>query len=121
MTSSRHPFLDDLAPDAVLTSTALRKPLKGREAITRVIKAGGTLYERGEPMFHARYGDKSFVEYDAVLKDGPALHVVSVVHWNEKGEVVRVNVSFSPLHGALSFASKMSYLLAGSDEPEYFL
>ncbi len=47
----RHPFLDDLAPDAELRSTVLREPVFGREKIKRLVAAVGSLYKSQTPTF----------------------------------------------------------------------
>ncbi|XKM43393.1 hypothetical protein A4U53_037835 (plasmid) [Rhizobium ruizarguesonis] len=48
----KHPFLDDLADDAELRGTVLRRPVSGRDNIKRLVEAAGTLYTSQQPTFY---------------------------------------------------------------------
>jgi len=58
-------WLDQLAPDAILMSSVLRRSLHGRDAIVKVVQAAAKLYEAHSVKFSAKFGDKELLEYDA--------------------------------------------------------
>ncbi len=112
-TQTRHPFLDDLAPDAEMTSTVLRRPLSGSENIKRLVGAVGTFYKSQTPVFFESTGTRSFLQYDATLSNGMILRGTVVIERNLDGSVPRVSVTFSPLDSALSLAGRLGALLDG--------
>lgn len=108
---TRHPFLDDLAPDAELESTVLRRAVKGRENITRLVNAVGSLYRTQTPVFLQRFGPRSVLQYDAILVNGLALRGTAVIEHSPDGSIPKVSVTFSPLGSAISLAAKLGALL----------
>jgi len=119
--TSRHPFLDDLAPDAELSGTVLRKPVRGRENIRRVVDAVGKLYASQTPTFLADVQGRTFLQYDATLWNGLALQAVAVVERDHDGSVPRVNVSTSPLAAALSLSAQLGIQLERDLDGDHFL
>ncbi|WP_323989970.1 hypothetical protein [Nguyenibacter sp. L1] len=103
----RHPFLDDLTPDAELVSSVLRGPVIGREDIRLAVNAVGTFYASQTPTFVQTAGSRLFIEYDAVLTSGESLSASVVVDHNADGSVPRVSVRMSPLGAVLSLASHL--------------
>jgi hypothetical protein len=110
-THDRHPFLDDLTPDAELRSTVLREPVFGREKIKRLVAAVGSLYKSQTPTFFESAGARKLLQYDAELVNGLVVHATAVIERNPEGGVVRVSVTFSPLGSALSLAGRLGALL----------
>lgn len=108
----RHPFLDDLTPDAELVSSVTRKPVTGREAIRVVVDAVGTFYASQTPTFAGTVGSRLFLEYEAVLTSGETLNAVVVVEHAADGAVPRVSVRMSPLGAVLSLAAQLRDALA---------
>jgi hypothetical protein len=66
-TPARHPFLDDLTPDAELASTLLRKPVSGRENVKKVVEAVGSFYKSQAPTFFEAAGTRKLLRYGATL------------------------------------------------------
>jgi hypothetical protein len=104
---ARHPFLDDLTPDAELESTVLRKPVVGREKVRRVVEAVGGFYKSQTPTFFDSAGARKLLCYDAVLVNGLSLQGTVIIDRNPDGGVPRVSVTFSPLGAALSLAGRL--------------
>ena len=108
----RHPFLDDLTPDAVLVSSVLRAPVTGRDAIRVAVDAVGSFYASQTPTFIQTVGSRLFLEYEAVLTSGENLSAVVVVDHNADGAVPRVSVRMSPLGAVLSLAAHLRQTLS---------
>ena len=111
MTSSngeRHPFLDDLADDAELRGTVLRRPVSGRDNIKRLVEAVGTLYASQTPTFYGAIGQRHFLQYKATLRTGLDLDAVGVIERDETGIVRRVTMTFAPLDAAVSLSTGLS-------------
>ncbi len=122
MKPGRHPFLEDLAADVVLITNVLKRPVTGRDKVLRIVKAGGAIYSSQKPTYLKKFDDKrSLFEYDADLVGGRTVHGVVVIDWNDDGTVSHLNIGFSPLTGALSFAVKLGEQLEGDFEEGLFL
>jgi hypothetical protein len=117
----RHPFLDDLTADAVLTSTFLRRPVTGRENIKKLVAAVGSLYLSQKPTFYGHCDDRSLLQYQAELGNGKTIEGVAVIERNADGGVPRVSVTFSPLDSALSLAARLGSLLEQDLGTDIFL
>jgi uncharacterized protein with ACT and thioredoxin-like domain len=100
----RRTFVEDLAPDAVMTATILRHPVHGKEAIGKIVAAVGALFSSQTSVFAGTMDGRSLMEYDAVLRSGEEIHGTAVATRNAAGQIDRVNVSHSPLPGALALA-----------------
>ena len=114
----RHPFLDDLAPDAELRGTTLRRTVKGRDNIRRLVETTGSLYASQKPLFLDKVGNRSFLGYEATLSNGRELRGVVVIDRDDEGTVHSVSVTFSLLSTALSLSARQGALLEekfGSD------
>jgi hypothetical protein len=109
--SGRHPFLDDLTEDAVLSSTLLRRPMSGRENIKSVIAAVGALYQTQTPKFFGTIENRALLQYEAVLVDGQAIRGVAVIEHNSDGSVPRVSVTFEPLDSAMHLSERLGSML----------
>ncbi len=122
MKPERHPFLEDLAADVVLTTNVLKRSVTGRDKVLRIVKAGGAIYTSQKPTYLKRFDERrSLFEYDADLVGGRTLHGVVVIDWNDDGTISHLNIGFSPLTGALSFALKLGEQLEGDFEEGLFL
>jgi hypothetical protein len=120
-TPERHPFLDDLAEDVLLTSSVLRSPVAGRDRVARIVKAGGSLYRRQTPTFFGTVEGHGLFDYDIELEGGvPAFGLVSF--WrDDAGEVTHLHIAFSPLGAVLSIAEGLRDRLADDLGTELFL
>ena len=120
-TLQRHPFLDDLAEDVVLTSSVLRATVAGRDHVARSVKAGSSLYRSQTPTFLGTVEDHGLFEYDIGLDGGvPASGLVSFRR-NEAGKVTHLHISFSPLGAVLSIAAALRDQLADDLGEDLFL
>jgi hypothetical protein len=108
---TRHPFLDDLTPDAEMTSTVLRRPVSGRENIKKFVGIVATLYKSQTPIFLETVGPRSFLQYKAVLTNGMSLTGVAIIERNADGGVQNVSVTMHPLGPALSLSGQLGALL----------
>ena len=108
---TRHPFLDDLTPDAEMTGTVLRRPVSGRENIKKFVGTVATLYKSQTPIFLETVGSRSFLQYEAELTNGMSLTGVAVIERNDDGSVQHVSVTMSPLGPALSLSGRLGALL----------
>ncbi|MGT2477200.1 hypothetical protein [Paraburkholderia terrae] len=117
----RHPFLDDLTPDATLISSVLRGPVVGRDNIRIAVDAVGTFYVSQTPTFVQAIGSRLFLEYEAVLTSGESLSAVVVVDRNADGSVPRVSVRMSPLGAVLTLATHLRESLSKQLPEHVFL
>ncbi|UIY31803.1 hypothetical protein LZK73_33500 (plasmid) [Neorhizobium galegae] len=101
----KHPFLDDLAEDAELRGTVLRRPVSGRDNIKRLVGAVGTLYASQTPTFYGAIDRRHFLQYKATLRTGLDLEAVGVIERDESGLVRRVTMTFAPLDAAVSLSA----------------
>ncbi len=108
---TRHPFLDDLTPDAEFTGTVLRRPISGRENIKKFIGTVATLYRSQTPVFLETAGSRSFLQYEAVLANGMPLTGVAVIDRNADGGVHQVSVTMHPLGPVLSLSGQLGALI----------
>ncbi len=123
MTTSqpRHPFLDDLAENVLLTSTVLRSPVAGRDRVIRIVKAGEGLYRRQTQTFPGALEDRGLFEYEVELEGGdPAFGLVSFRR-DDAGSVTHLHIAFSPLGAVLSIAAALRDQLAEDLGAELFL
>lgn len=117
----RHPFLDDLAADAELTSSVLRGAVTGRDKIKLAVNTVGTFYTSQNPIFMESAGSRLFLEYEAVLTSGEKLNATVVVDRNQDGSVPRVSVRMSPLGAVLSLAKGLREALSDQLSEDLFL
>jgi hypothetical protein len=120
-TDDRHPFLDDLTSDAVITSTLMRRPVSGRESVKKLVDAVGSLYVSQTPLFYGHCGNRSLLQYEAKLGNGKTIQGVAVIERNADGSVPRVSVTFSPIDSALSLAARLGSLLEHDLGEDIFL
>ncbi|MBB3444498.1 hypothetical protein [Rhizobium sp. BK379] len=114
--AKRHPFLEDLADDVVLTSNTIREPVIGKDAVLRIIRAGAGIYEKQTTTYIKRIDDsRTLLEYDADLVGGRTVHAIVVIDWNEDNRAQKLNIGFAPLGGALAFATRLGELLPQDD------
>ncbi|MDQ0996214.1 hypothetical protein QFZ34_001391 [Phyllobacterium ifriqiyense] len=104
----KHPFLDDLADDAELRGTVLRRPVSGRDNIRRLVEAVGTLYAAQTSTFYGAIDQRHFLQYKATLRAGLDLEAVGVIERDDTGLVRRVAMTFAPLDAALSLSAGLA-------------
>ena len=107
----RHPFLDDLTPDAELTGSILRRPISGRENIKKLVGAVATLYKSQTPVVLETVGTRSFLQYEAVLTNGMSLTGVAVIERSADGGVHHVSVTMHSLGSVLSLSGQLGALI----------
>jgi NAD(P)-dependent dehydrogenase (short-subunit alcohol dehydrogenase family) len=106
MTSNpqRHPFLDDLADDVELVSSILYLPVRGREAVLEVVKAGARQYASQTPRSLDHAGGALYFEYDFTLKNGVRGVGLVSIRRASGGKVTALNIAFSPLDAVTALA-----------------
>jgi hypothetical protein len=117
----RHPFLDDLTEDSVLSSTLLRRDISGRENIKKVVAAVGLLYKSQTPVFFGTADDRGLFQYEAELVTGQTIKAVAVIERNADGSVPHVTVAFHPLDSALALAGRLGASIDKDFGLGYFL
>ena len=119
--SNRPPFLDALAGDAVITGSALKNGMTGKDAVIKVVETAGSLYASMEPSFHEQVKNKEFMEYDAVLTGGHNLHGVVTLTKNAEGKISHVSVTQSPIEAVIWLSTEMGKRLSKDLGPDVFL
>lgn len=94
---SVHPFLDSLGEDVTMTSSALDRPVVGREAVLAVVKAGAALYRSQTPTFLHEVGNRRFFAYDLQLVSGLTGKGLVSIALGRDGTVEHLDILFSPL------------------------
>lgn len=107
MEKGRHPFLNDLSPDAELTGTVLKQPIKGRENIALIVNAVGSFYEEQCTIYIEQTARRTFLEYEADLHSGTILRAIVVIERDDEGLVSHVSVRVEPLGAALAIAENL--------------
>ena len=118
---TRHPFLDDLAEDVILTSSVLRSSVTGRDRVTHIVKTGGGLYRRQTPTFLGHVEDRGLFEYDFELDDVVEASGLVSFRRDGRGEITHLHIAFSPLGAVLSIATSLREQLAAEFGSELFL
>ncbi len=116
----KHPFLDDLADDAELGGTLMRRPVSGRDRIRRLVEAVGTLYASQTPTFQGTIGPRHFLQYQATLRNGLKLEAIGVIERDEADVVHRVTMTFAPLDAAMSLSAGLGRILAQEFDRDLF-
>lgn len=114
------PWLHQLAPDAILISSVLGRPLRGREAIIKVVQAAGGMYETHSVVFRATFADRELLEYDALVMGGVAIHGVVTLSRNLAGDISGVGIHHSPLGAVNKLSAALKERLGNELGAEYF-
>ena len=118
----RHPFLDDLGADVELVASILRRPVKGRDLVTTVVKAGAAQYRSQTPIFLGDAGEgRTLFEYKVELTGGQHADGIVSIRRNDAGEVTHLHIAFSPIDAVLAMASGVRDTLAGKVDAGLFL
>ncbi len=115
------PWLDQLAPNAILISSVLNRTLQGRDSIIKVVQAVGGLYEAHSVVFQATLGDRELIEYGALAFGGVAVHGVVILSKNPAGEIFNVGVHHGPVEAVNKLSAALKERLSGELDAEYFL
>lgn len=116
----RHPFLDDLAEDVTLVSSILRKPVTGRDAVLKIVKAGGSIYLNQTPTFLGTVEDRTLFEYTFDLAEGPSSQGMVSIRKNSDGDVTHLNIAFSPIDAVLNLAEGVKNIVSKDFGPDLF-
>ncbi|SAL77388.1 hypothetical protein AWB71_05453 [Caballeronia peredens] len=117
----RHPFLDDLTEESVLSSTLLRRDVTGRENIRKIVAAVGKLYTSQTPVFLGTTDDRVLYQYEAELVTGQNISAITIIKRNADGSVPHVTVAFHPLDSVLALAGRLGGSVDADFGPGYFL
>ena len=115
------PWLNQLAPNAILISSVLERAVVGKYAIVKLIQAAGGLYEAHSVVFTASFGDRELFEYDALAFGDVAVHGVVTLTRSAAGEIIAVGVHHSPLSAVYKLSSALKGLLVEELGADYFL
>lgn len=118
--AARHPFLEDLADDVVMTSNVTNKKVVGKENVLRMVGAATKIYLNQSPTYFNKTVDgRTLMEYDADIVGGRKVHGTIVLDWNPNGSVSHLSLGFTPLGAALSFAIQLGQLLSEEDSEKF--
>lgn len=115
------PWLNQLAPDAIMISSVLERTVVGRDAIIKVIQAAGGLYEAHSVVFSASFGNRDLFEYDAQAFGNVAVHGMVTLTRSVAGAIIAVGVHHSPLGAVNKLSSALKEQLGTELGAEYFL
>jgi len=115
-----HSFGENLDPDVVFEATVLAYQVKGRERVQTVLGAASRLYEKLDFTHRGKDGDRSFLEWDAVIVGGEPVSGVTILTSDPNGKIVRIAIHHRPLWPALHFSTRLQSSLAGKIEPDLF-
>lgn len=115
------PWLNQLAPDAIMIASVLERAVVGKDAIVNVVQTAGALYEAHSVVFSASFGDRELFEYDAVAFGDVALHGVVTLTRDGTGAIVAVGVHHSPLSAVNKLSSTLKERLGTALSAEFFL
>ncbi|MGU7842349.1 hypothetical protein ACV22V_23075 [Burkholderia sp. AW33-5] len=100
-------WLANLAENATLEATVLKRPIEGRADILSVIKHAVSLYEFQQHAYKGMVGDGLYLESYRSRIHGVPIETVVVAHMNERGETDAVVINHRPLGAALLFSQLM--------------
>ncbi|KFE50692.1 hypothetical protein [Pseudomonas syringae] len=115
------PWLDELAPDAILISSVLNRSLRGRDSIIKVVQAVGGMYEAHSVIFRATFADRELLEYDALAFGGVAVHGVVILSKNPAGKISNVSVHHGPVEAVNKLSAALKQHLSAELGGDYFL
>lgn len=124
MDDGAHPgpaFLQELAPDAVLTTTYLEKPLQGADLVALVVRTAGSIYLSKTVRYGGAIGAREIIAYEAALPGGEILQSQVTLSRNDEGKVVSVNVGYSPLASTRVMSAAIKSRLGGRLGQDQFL
>ncbi|MEX3811274.1 hypothetical protein AB3X96_13570 [Paraburkholderia sp. BR13439] len=100
-------WLTNLAENATLEASVLKRPIEGRADILSVIKHAVSLYEFQQHSYKGAIGDSLYMESYRSQIQGMPIETVVVAHMNEHGETESVVISHRPLNAVLLFSKLM--------------
>ncbi|SIT47629.1 conserved hypothetical protein [Paraburkholderia piptadeniae] len=100
-------WLANLAENATLEATVLKRPIEGRADILSVIKHAVSLYEFQHHSYKGEIGNGLYMESYRSQIQGVPIETVVVAHMNERGETDSVIINHRPLGAALLFSKLM--------------
>lgn len=115
------PWLDELAPNAILISSVLNRSLRGRDSIIKVVQTVAGMYEAHSVLFHATFADRELIEYEALAFGGVDVHGVVILSRNKGGDIFNVGVHHSPVEAVNKLSAALKERLISELGAEYFL
>ncbi|HEX3380071.1 MAG TPA: hypothetical protein VHU21_09770 [Paraburkholderia sp.] len=100
-------WLANLAENATLEATVLKRPIEGRADILSVIKHAVSLYEFQHHSYKGTIDDGLYMESYRSQIQGVPIETVVVAHMNAEGETDSVVINHRPLNAALLFSRLM--------------
>lgn len=115
------PWLNQLAPDAIMISSVLDRTVKGKDTIVKIIQAAGGLYEAQTVVFSESFGNRELFEYDALAFGGVAVHGVVTLTRSTAGEIIAVGAHHGPLSAVNKLSLALKQLIGAELGADYFL
>jgi hypothetical protein len=100
-------WLANLAENATLEATVLKRPVEGRADILSVIKHAVPLYEFQQHIIKGEIGNGLYMESYRAQIQGVPVETLLVAHLNDKGEADSVVINHRPLKAAMLFSKLM--------------
>lgn len=118
---SRSAFADAFAPDVVLEASAMVKPVRGREAVQKVMEAASKVYRALKFTDQASADRKQYIEWEAEAHEGVAFDGVTILTRDESGAIAHIAIHHRPMEAAIFFSKTMGRNLEGVLDPGHFL
>jgi hypothetical protein len=93
--------------EAVLTASALSKPVHGRDGVWKTLRSSGSLYDSLEFTHEARTGDRVYLEWNA-RAFGLEIGGLTALSLSEAGRVSKVALHHRPYAAVTRFAEALN-------------
>ena len=100
-------FLSELMDDAELRSDILEGPVRGREAISKVVTRLESMYTSQTVTYEQRDNQRDYRVCKAVLTDGSPVEITTVALRDTSGWVSSIAVAHYPIPRARALASRI--------------
>ncbi|MFZ4835674.1 hypothetical protein [Rouxiella sp. Mn2063] len=118
--TSPAPWWANMAEDATLEGTALKRPVTGRANIVAILSKAITLYDYQEFIYRDYVSKDLFMESYRSTVNGVPVECAVLVHMNEQGQADALMINHHPLSAALLF-SKLMWDMVGNSMGDLYL
>ena len=113
-------LIGNISADVRFQASIMEGTVTGRDAVTRILRAAGSLYENRVMQWILEDGVRGAQEYTASVGGQPITGLVSW-HLDSAGQIDELVVNHRPLAAMLNFSSAIARKLAGEPEAARFL
>ncbi|MDQ7809017.1 alpha/beta fold hydrolase [Amycolatopsis sp. A133] len=117
---SAESFAQAFAEGVVLEASVLARPVRGRDAVKKVMGTASGIYESLEFTEQSHEDNRSYLEWRAVAFGGTEFAGVTVLTRDDGGEIVHAAIHHRPLGAALRFSLELRDRLTGEIPSDHF-